>query len=413
MPSADLNPYTVVKAVINRGRPHYVEGVQRIGRLWRIYMSSLESRINLLTRKTVIISGKEVPLYEQNPFRTNQMSPMEKKDKLTVKGLPLSVSSQEIKNLLESNGVVLSSSIKFSQMRDEDGNLTRYKNGDRYMYCEPFKPPLPRQQNICGFQCLLYHHGVSNFQCRSCNTVGHKSGDEICPAKTAPGTVLAFSGYLHPLSNHFMTPITAFGETVPFKSVEHAFFWRMTCDLGMHDLAARIRDADHAGIVKRLSKEVEESVRFEWESEHEGIMRELLVEKAKSCTPFRNCLLMNQDKVLAECTQNMRWGTGLSKWVTENTKGNFWPGDNLLGKMLMDIAEEQLLTFQQNTDTDLPSSGDEDNFEDADADDEREMQTDESAQQRKQQEEQVKEQESKIKNKLGVRNMRAVSIAHH
>ena len=103
-------------------------------------MSSLESRINLLTRKTEIIRGKEVPLYEQNPFTTNQ-----KKDKLTVKGLPLSVSSQEIKNLLESNGVVLSSSIKFSQMRDEDGNLTRYKNGDRYMYCEPFKPPLPRQ----------------------------------------------------------------------------------------------------------------------------------------------------------------------------------------------------------------------------------------------------------------------------
>ena len=133
-----------------------------------------------------------------------------------------------------------------------------------------------------------------------------------------------------------------------------------------------------------------ESVRFEWESEHEGIMRALLVEKAKSCTPFRNCLLMNQDKVLAECTQNMRWGTGLSKWVTENTKGNFWPGDNLLGKMLMDITEEQLLTFQQNTDTDLPRSGDEDSFEDAD--DEREMQTDESAQQRKQQEEQVKEQ---------------------
>ena len=52
----------------------------------------------------------------------------------------------------------------------------------------------------------------------------------------------------------------------------------MTCDLGMHDLAAGMRDADHAGIVKRLSKEVEESVRFEWQSEHEGIMRALMVE---------------------------------------------------------------------------------------------------------------------------------------
>ena len=108
---------------------------------------------------------------------------------------------------------------------------------------------------------------------------------------------------------------------------------------------------------------------------------------------------MNQDNVLAECTQNMRWGTGLSKWVTENTKGNFWPGDNLVGKMLMDITEEQLLTFQQNTYMDLPISGDEDDFEDAD--DEREMQTDESAQQRKQQEEQVKEQGEQDQEQAG------------
>ena len=36
----------------------------------------------------------------------------------------------------------------------------------------------------------------------------------------------------------------------------------MTCDLGMHDLSARIRDADHAGIAKRLSKGVEENVRL-------------------------------------------------------------------------------------------------------------------------------------------------------
>ena len=98
----------------------------------------------------------------------------------------------------------------------------------------------------------------------------------------------------------------------------------------------------------------------------------------------------------------MRWGTGLSKCVTENTKGNFWPGDNPLGKMLMDITEEQLLTFQQNTYMDIPSSGDEDDFEDAG--DEREMQIDESAQQKKQKEEQ--ERESRIQNKLGVRNMR-------
>ena len=48
---------------------------------------------------------------------------------------------------------------------------------------------------------------------------------------------------------------------------------------------------------------------------------------------------------------------------------------------------------------DLPSSGDEADFEDADG--EREMQTDESAQQRKQQEEQVKEQREQDQEQAG------------
>ena len=78
MLSPDLNPCTVMKALINRGRPHYVQGVQSIGRLWRIYMSFLESRINLLTRKMAIISGKEVPIYVRNPFRINQGIPWRK-----------------------------------------------------------------------------------------------------------------------------------------------------------------------------------------------------------------------------------------------------------------------------------------------------------------------------------------------
>ena len=68
---------------------------------------------------------------------------------------------------------------------------------------------------------------MNNNQCKSCNTLGHKSGDNLfCPAKAEQGTVLAFSGHQDPLSNHFPAPIIAFDEDEPFKSIEHAFFWR-------------------------------------------------------------------------------------------------------------------------------------------------------------------------------------------
>ena len=114
----------------------------------------------------------------------------------------------------------------------------------------------------------------------------------------------------------------------PFKSVEHAFFWRMATDLGKPGLAARIKDAVHAGVVKRLSKDMEEDIRHSWEDKNMHIMEELLNEKAKSCKPFREYLLMNKHKILAESTINKRWGTGLNNWVTEATKPNFWPGLN-------------------------------------------------------------------------------------
>ena len=87
-------------------------------------MKSVQHRLTLLTMKSILILGKNIPIYEQNPFRTNQVSPEDKKDKLPIRGLPLSVSNEEVKSMLEDKGVVLSSSIMYACMRDEYGTLT-------------------------------------------------------------------------------------------------------------------------------------------------------------------------------------------------------------------------------------------------------------------------------------------------
>ena len=76
--------------------------------------------------------------------------------------------------------------------------------------------------------------------------------------------------------------------------------------MGLHHLAERIKNAEHAGIVKRLSKEINETERIEWEESNFDVMKKLLVEKARTCEQFKQCLLMNKDKVLAESTLNKR-----------------------------------------------------------------------------------------------------------
>ena len=74
----------------------------------------------------------------------------------------------------------------------------------------------------------------------------------------------------------------AFDQDEPFKSIEHAYFWKMALDFGQEDLAAMIKDAIHAGVVKRLSKDMEETARYEWEDENTGEMKDLIVQKAKT-----------------------------------------------------------------------------------------------------------------------------------
>ena len=176
------------------------------------------------------------------------------------------------------------------------------------------------------------------------------------------GTIYGFSGYQHPLSNHFMTPITDFNEEEPFKSIEHSLFWKMATDFGLDDLSEKIRNAVHAGVIKslQLSKEIEGTERVSWEEHNVDIIKDLLIEKARSCQRFKVCLIENKEKILAESTHNKRWGTGLSKWLTECTKPSFWPGNNILDMMLMDIsnyifAHPEEFPEDTNMDTGNPS----------------------------------------------------------
>ena len=334
MPATNIAPLTVVMAVTHVVGQEGLEGVQKLGGIWKIYLKAVKHRCDLLSRKTLWIQSKMVALFDQNPYQNNLQS----KDKLTIKGLPLHMKNDELKTMLESKGVVLCSPIKFSLIRDETGQFTNYKNGDRFLYCEPLPQLIPRQQRVGDHNCYVYQHGKNTMQCKSCSQMGHKAGDAACPGRAKEESILAFRGYEDPLSNHYPTPIQTFDQD--FRSLEHAFFWKMATDLEKHELAARIKAAAHAGVAKRLSKEMAEEEREAWDHENVHVMKTLLQQKAKTCMQFRNKLLLNKDKILAESTINKRWGTGLPKFVTEVTEPTLWPGTNLLGKLLMELTSQ-------------------------------------------------------------------------
>ena len=235
--------------------------------------------------------------------------------------------------------------------------LTSYKNGDRFVYVKSFSPPLPRKQEVGMFQCIVVHHGKDT-KCAACDQTGHKIGDSLCKAKPEQD-ILAFKSFQHPFSNHFPCQLEVYDKQ--FKSVEHAFFWRMSTELGKQDLAKKIQESEHAGHAKRLSKEIaDDETRLKWETENNTVIMDLIKAKSEQCKQFRDALIESKDKILAEATPSKYWATGLSPYITQNFSPSYWPGQNLLGVLLMDLRrdllEQDATVTEQMESTSLESS---------------------------------------------------------
>ena len=69
-------------------------GVQNVKNLGRIYPKTTIARVQLFTKQTLMLDGKHIALYEQNPYASRQDDPRKPNDKLTMKNVPISVSNE-------------------------------------------------------------------------------------------------------------------------------------------------------------------------------------------------------------------------------------------------------------------------------------------------------------------------------
>ena len=263
--------------------------------------------------------------------------PNQQVEKVTVKDLPLSVSNEEVKSFLASKGIELTTDVRYSKERDDDGKLTAFLNGDRYVYAKsPITPPLTIRSSIADLSCRVYHPSQSN-NCKVCGAAGHKTKDSACPAYISPqDNVLTFVSYQNPLSNMWM------GEEIEYdgrryKSVEHCYQATKALHADMFDLHDEIMAARHAGVAKALSHRIPDSPT--WQAKRVDIMKDLLEEKASVDSQFCDALRESDDKTLAHTVADSFWGTGLSPFLTTVTKKQYW-GKNLMGNLLMDLRTE-------------------------------------------------------------------------
>lgn len=211
LPTESDKPYTVheICSACERKTGHdTILGAQRLGALWRVYPKSRATRLKLLLNG-VALRGVTVNFRDKNPFiiQTQDGEKELKTTKLTIGNLPISFSNKEILAMIQKVGGKPRSELYMEKDRDENGGLTRWLTGRRFIYVEVPDRPLPARVNLGNFKASIYHfeqkeerriqqgtcgrcltqgHTASNCRndviCLDCHKPGHRRGDPHCDA---------------------------------------------------------------------------------------------------------------------------------------------------------------------------------------------------------------------------------------
>lgn len=145
--------------------------------------------------------------------------------------------------------------------------------------------------------------------------------------------IMTFRGEFDFLSNFFPQPIVLEGEE--WQTSEHAYQASKTL---VDEERRQIRDAPTAGKAKRLGKRKEDggivTLRSDWNVVRVGIM--YAIQEAKFSVPALEQKLLNTGNL--RLVEGNAWGDTF--WGVDIHTG---VGQNMLGKLLMQIREEKLL----------------------------------------------------------------------
>lgn len=152
-----ISGYRVCKylkeAIGNTGE---VKGAQILNGLYRCYVSTNEAR-ELLLSKGVTIGHTFVPIIGVNP---KIVSGTGDSVKIIIGNIPLSASNDDIQAALTKlDGVTLRSRLFFENYRDDEGGLSSFKTGRRFVYANVPPKPLPQKFQVGDWKATLYHWG--------------------------------------------------------------------------------------------------------------------------------------------------------------------------------------------------------------------------------------------------------------
>ena len=332
--SAKIDLISSMEAVI----PNRVQSVQGIGGLWYLYTKDETSRIKLLING-LDICGHHINPYESNPFTAGDVL----SERILFRDLPLTVMNGGIRDFLANHPQVnMLTDVMYDMIRDKYNIATQYYSGDRYVIARDGICPLFHKTAVIdGVTCKIWHRSQALF-CQRCRGTDHKTSQtSLCDFYTENPQVIVFKSPAHPLSNFHRCQVTMDG--CQYDSAEHAYQFLKLRYLEKNDLADCVLRASSPAEAKKIAARIEEPDKQRWNQVKCEAMFKVLKSKAESYHPFVRTLMESGDCILAECTSDIFWGTGLSPNLTKTTKPELYQDRNMLGRLLQEL---RALLFQ-------------------------------------------------------------------
>lgn len=144
------------------------------------------------------------------------------------------------------------------------------------------------------------------------------------------------NGYL---SNWYLSEFTI--DDIAFSSMEQYMMYEKAILFHDQETAKKILQTDNVAEIKALGRTVQNFDDTVWGQSREEIVYKGVFEKFRQNPELRKRLERTGEEVIAECAVKDRiWGIGLSMKDEDRFCVDRWKGQNLLGKILMDVRKD-------------------------------------------------------------------------
>ena len=144
------------------------------------------------------------------------------------------------------------------------------------------------------------------------------------------------NGYL---SNWYLSEFTI--DDITFSSMEQYMMYEKAILFHDQETAKKILQKDNVAEIKALGRIVQNFDDTVWVKSREEIVYKGVLEKFRQNPELRKRLERTGEEIIAECAVKDRiWGIGLSMKDEDRFCVERWNGQNLLGKILMDVRKD-------------------------------------------------------------------------